>query len=153
MRSAEKAVYFYYADHPNLTAYHEAGHALVAYRCGWDVQSVRVGLTGTHGRSLLLPDDDDDTSSLVSHMAGVPAERRAEAWDRHWPVLVERRTARRVARAAAALRVRSIAPFEALVDDLLYEDRAGLDRLAAALVDRHELDGRAAVALLTGKAR
>lgn len=140
--------YEYYSRHPELTGYHEAAHAVVAWRCGWEIGSVEVGRTGTHGVSTLIRRTDDPAERLIVHLAGVRGERRCRSWDPDLAGAGED-DAGEVAAAARELGVSRMAPFEALVDEILYDDRRGLSRLAERLVEQRRVDGKEAVNLLT----
>ena len=121
------------ADH--ATAFHEAGHAVVALALGGKIKSVEIGsepLTHClHRRGT--------THAAVVALAGGLAERRAEPWGLSWGDRIDRQCAREVAER--------LAPADPLGQLQIFLDQA------EALLDRHwrEVEAVAAALLRRGK--
>jgi hypothetical protein len=142
----------HYAAHPSLVSWHEAAHAAVAAALGWRILSVEASWTGHHGvTTMTAADDATNVDRLAIHMAGVRGERRSPSWDPDLAAYSGVEDREEVDRLACQMGLRTLGPLEQAVDDLLRDHHDGLARLAAALVRRRWLDGREAIALLTGK--
>jgi Peptidase M50B-like len=70
--------------YPRGTAFHEAGHGIVAWSFGLDVKSIRVSLDEASGSTdTSHPDHLSLVEQIAIHMAGIESEKLFEA-PAHW---------------------------------------------------------------------
>lgn len=136
------------------TAYHEAGHAVMALVLGRPVACVSVGArreslgTCAFGKAVFRPSEDWLEREALISLAGLAAEARytgAYAWDgaARDLVYVEGLAAQRAGpRKAARLMRRLLAKAEHLLNRA--ENWRAVERLAAELLRAGEISGRAA---------
>jgi hypothetical protein len=135
------------------TAYHEAGHAVVALALGQPVQRVSVLPQRDHlgrcefAKGVFRPSEDWLEREILIALGGLAAEARLTgnyAWDMAGRdmIYVQRLTVQRAGRQAEKLERRLLAKVEHLL--AREEHWCAVERIAAELLRRGTISGRAA---------
>jgi hypothetical protein len=132
-----------------LVAYHEAAHAVVAYRLGRRVERVGLGYARDSGQTDIQPTWDPRERALIC-LAGERGERRSVSWLDSFEGLQSSSEDRRGFEAALAELGPgwSEAMLTAEVDGLLADRGWRLDELARRLDSERVLDGPVVARLL-----
>src|SRR5262245_2324647 len=130
------------------TAYHEAGHAVIAYRLGYEVKKARInpkrGGGSVHVRNRWSPDD------IKINLAGPLAEALVNPSDEQIQLGAsgDRRNTRRNARLFVSLGFIGSSEKNILIEELMHETKAmvrrdaeAIARVADALLEHKTLTG------------
>lgn len=160
------AVRLGYRVEPSLIGWHEAGHAVAAYRIGLRVQAASINRGACTGATHVeAPEDSPWTpqTALVVHAAGRVAERMAPAWHGAGGVLAgllpdqdpddacwrnQQACLREICGFDAALQQDLLAEVRRQLEAMLGSARATLAAFSSALLARGSLDGAACLRIL-----